>query len=65
MGREKTRAATTVISVRLLTALDKRLEVWCDEYGWSKTKTIEYALSGFLNQREMEVKERGLAETKQ
>ena len=63
MGREKVKNSTTVISIRLLTSLDEQLEKFKKEFGWSKTKIIEYALAYWLNMRDMEAKKSGLAKT--
>lgn len=64
MGREKSRNAKVHIHIAILTALDSRLEEWAKAHGWSKTKVIEYAIAGWLNDRDME-KKNGLAKAKQ
>jgi len=45
-------------NVELFVPLNKRLEDWCKNYGWSKRKVIEDALHCWLNQRELEKQER-------
>jgi len=57
MGRDRMRSSTTVISVRLLSAVDDRLERWCREYGYSKTKVVEIAVDMWLKARHREVVE--------
>ena len=42
------------IHFELLASLNKRLEDFCAEYGWSKRKVIEDAITCWLNQREMQ-----------
>lgn len=64
MGRGIDKSDTTVISIRLLKAIDNRLETWSKAHGWSKTKTIEYAVDNWLAAREMELQSHGLAEVK-
>ena len=63
MGRERTLSPRVRIDVWMMEGLHDDLMEWCRGHGWSKTKTIEYAVSAWLNQRALEVKH-GLAETK-
>ena len=63
MGRERVRNSRVRVDLWMLESLHDDLVKWSKSHGWSKTKTIEYAVSAWLNQRDMEVK-RGLAEVK-
>ena len=65
MPRTKIISDRTRIDIWMLTGLHNRMVEWGKDHGWTKTKIIEYAVAGWLNQRDMEVKSHGLAEVKQ
>ena len=64
MGRDKSRSSRVRVDMWMLESLHRDLVAWSNEHGWSKTKTIEYAVSTWLNQRAMEAKAHGLVKTK-
>jgi dimeric dUTPase (all-alpha-NTP-PPase superfamily) len=60
LDKIKERRSSYVVGIHfeLMASLNKRLEEFCVEYGWSKRKVIEDALLCWLNQRDMEIKSR-------
>lgn len=63
MSRNKAQYDRVRVDVWMLESLHNRLEKWRKANGWSKTKTIEYAVAGWLNDRDMEDKAHGLDKT--
>ena len=53
-GRERSVVSKANCHFMIMASLNRRLEAWCREYGWSKTKAVEYALSIWLTDRERE-----------
>ena len=57
MSREKMKNSRTRVNVWILSAVNRRLEKWCADYGWSKTKTVEMAVDMWVKERDKERRE--------
>jgi hypothetical protein len=63
VGRHKEITDSVQLHVYITRALDKRLEYYATEFGWTRRQIVEYALAGWFGARDTEVKD-GLAEIK-
>lgn len=61
MGRHKEVTDSAQLHVYITRALEKRLDYYTSEYGWTRRQVVEYALAGWFNARDTEAKH-GLVE---
>lgn len=57
---ERTKSLRLVVrtNIELTSAMNKRIEDYCREFGWSKRRLIEDAINCWLNARDLEKIER-------